>query len=268
MSSNDTTLCTTAGEYSRRTTWTIKNFNFLMQEVSSDENALYHPKLNIRINPSEVTIWNIRCDPNDGIGSGGSRMRLRVYPTGSFTSRIHASVAAKLLDSAGTSKSLGKVTDWFDANDYGLEVNFAHEKLLSSAERLMPGGTLTIYIEIKILPSLATVVHGTLQDAAPPTRVTPKNVFADMVDSFVDMKLNSILLIFENGEQKCHAFPLAARSDVLRTMLAADMREGNTGRIEMKDVRLETGRNLLFFLYNGWLDEGADFMGLLPLADQ
>jgi hypothetical protein len=36
----------------------------------------------------------------------------------------------------------------------------------------------------------------------------------------------------------------------------------------MKDVRLETGRNLLFFLYNGWLEEGADMMGLLNLADK
>jgi hypothetical protein len=25
---------------------------------------------------------------------------------------------------------------------------------------------------------------------------------------------------------------------------------------------------LLFFLYNGWLEEGADLMGLLPLADK
>jgi hypothetical protein len=36
----------------------------------------------------------------------------------------------------------------------------------------------------------------------------------------------------------------------------------------MKDVRLETGRNLLFFLYNGWLEEGVDLMGLLNLADK
>jgi hypothetical protein len=36
----------------------------------------------------------------------------------------------------------------------------------------------------------------------------------------------------------------------------------------MQDVRIETGRNLLFFLYNGWLEEGADLMELLPLADK
>jgi hypothetical protein len=36
----------------------------------------------------------------------------------------------------------------------------------------------------------------------------------------------------------------------------------------MKDVSMKIGRNLLFFLYNGWLEEGADLMGLLPLADK
>jgi hypothetical protein len=33
-----------------------------------------------------------------------------------------------------------------------------------------------------------------------------------MVDNFFDMKLGSILIIFEDGEQKCHTFPLAARN--------------------------------------------------------
>jgi hypothetical protein len=36
----------------------------------------------------------------------------------------------------------------------------------------------------------------------------------------------------------------------------------------VKDASLKTGRNLLFFLYNGWLEEGADLMELLPLADK
>jgi hypothetical protein len=147
----------------------------------------------------------------------------------------------------------------------------AHEDLLSSAERLMPDGTLTMYIEIKILPSWATVIHGSLQNvvpAQPAQALTPKNIFEDMVDNFVNLKLGSVLIVFRNGEQNCHAFPLAARSVVLRTMLMADMREGNTGRIEMQDVSLKTGRNMLFFLYNGWLEEGADLKGLLPLEDK
>jgi hypothetical protein len=93
----------------------------------------------------------------------------------------------------------------------------SHEKLQSSSERLMPGGTLTICFEIKIFPSVATVTHGSLQSVAPPpTRAvgasTQKNIFEDMVDNFVNMKLNSVLIVFMDGQQKCHAFPLAARN--------------------------------------------------------
>jgi hypothetical protein len=87
------------------------------------------------------------------------------------------------------------------------------------AERLMPGGTLSICVKISILPCMATLVHGSVQDGGPvpaPSRaltgVSPTNIFEDMVDNFFDMKLGSILIIFEDGEQKCHTFPLAARN--------------------------------------------------------
>jgi hypothetical protein len=129
---------------------------------------------------------------------------------------LNVAVAAKLLDSAGNKVPLKEVTGRYKVGTAQvLSVSMAHENLLSSAERLMPGGTLTIYVEIKILPSWATVVHGSLQNVdpvQPAQALTPKNTFEDMVDNFFDMKLGSILIIFEDGEQKCHTFPLAARN--------------------------------------------------------
>jgi hypothetical protein len=90
----------------------------------------------------------------------------------------------------------------------------------------MPGGTLTICFEIKIFPSVATVSHRIVQDAIPTNpapaafaaaAVAPsrKNFFEGMVDNFVDLKLSSVLIVFKDGEQKCHAFPLAARKNPL-----------------------------------------------------
>jgi hypothetical protein len=88
----------------------------------------------------------------------------------------------------------------------------------------MPDGTLSICFEIKIFPSLATVSHRIVQEtvvpttnpapAACPAAVAPrrKNFFEGMVDDFVDLKLSSVLIVFKDGEQKCHAFPLAARN--------------------------------------------------------
>jgi hypothetical protein len=189
MATNDSSLCSTAEEITRRTTWIIKNFDSLMQESSGE--CLEHPTLEIQINSSAETSsnWNIRCWPNNvGRRSGIRNMRLSVdlvlLPRNRFHTgaALNVAVAAKLLDSAGTSEPLGEATGWY--KHFVLDVLFAHEKLLSSAKRLMPGGTLTIYIEIKILPSAATVVHGSLQNVDPAQTaqaLTPKNFFEDMV---------------------------------------------------------------------------------------
>jgi len=93
----------------------------------------------------------------------------------------------------------------------------------------MPGGTLTICFEIKIFPSVATVSHRIVQENVVPTNPAPaacapaavapsrKNFFEGMVvDNFVDLKLSSVLIVFKDGEQKCHAFPLAARNALWR----------------------------------------------------
>jgi hypothetical protein len=89
----------------------------------------------------------------------------------------------------------------------------------------MPDGTLTICFEIRIFPSLATVSHRIVQENVAPSNPAPaacaaaavvapsrKNFFTGMVDDFVDLKLSSVLIVFKDGEQKCHAFPLAARN--------------------------------------------------------
>ncbi len=191
-----------------------------MQEPGDE--CLGHPTLEIQINPSQETRsnWHIRCWPNNVDRSGIRNMRFSVglvlVPRNRFHTgaALNVAVAAKLLDSAGTSEPLGEGTGWFKQGPV-LDVLFAHQKLLSSAERLMSGGTLTIYIEIKILPSSATVINGSLQNvdpAQPAPALALKNIFEDMVDNFVYLKLGSVLIVFQDGEQNCHAFPLAARN--------------------------------------------------------
>jgi BTB/POZ domain len=51
-------------------------------------------------------------------------------------------------------------------------------------------------------------------------------------------------------------------------MLTADMRERTSGRIELRNTKLHTGQDLLFYLYNGQIREESDLVGLLGLADQ
>ncbi len=46
------------------------------------------------------------------------------------------------------------------------------------------------------------------------------------------------------------------------------MLERKTGRIELLDVEVKTGKDLLFFMYSGKMKEGSDLPGLLVLADK
>ena len=61
------------------------------------------------------------------------------------------------------------------------------------------------------------------------------------------------------------------RSAVFKALLAAGMKERKSSRIELKNVKLATGRKLLYYLYNGRMKEGqeeSDLLGLIALADQ
>ena len=61
------------------------------------------------------------------------------------------------------------------------------------------------------------------------------------------------------------------RSAVFKALLAADMKERKSSRIELKNVKLATRRKLLYYLYNGRMkerQEESDLLGLIALADQ
>jgi hypothetical protein len=51
-------------------------------------------------------------------------------------------------------------------------------------------------------------------------------------------------------------------------MLTSDMSERTSGRIELRNTKLKTGQDLLYYLYNRQLRDGSDMAGLLALADQ
>ena len=87
----------------------------------------------------------------------------------------------------------------------------------------------------------------------------------EMVNNCVLFHTKNVILVQLRILNQSHV----KRSAVFRALLAADMKERNSGRIELKQIKLATGRELLYYLYNGWLkEEGSDLLGLLALADQ
>jgi hypothetical protein len=55
---------------------------------------------------------------------------------------------------------------------------------------------------------------------------------------------------------------------VFRAMLAPNMLEGRTGRIDLPDVEQETFQDLIFYLTNNYMRKDSDLMGLLDLSDK
>jgi hypothetical protein len=88
-----------------------------------------------------------------------------------------------------------------------------HSELLAEAENLLPENQLTIFAKVSI---------SVWSDIEMETRSTPslehQKESADclseiMLDNFVEIGGSSVLMVFEDGEQRCHSFPLAARED-------------------------------------------------------
>ena len=90
-----------------------------------------------------------------------------------------------------------------------------------------------------------------------------------MAQGFVDIGPSNVIFVYgeEEAEQLCHTFPLAAHSPVLRTLLTVNMLERSMGQIRMPDVNVDCGRQFLYFLYTGHVQEDANLLELLAAAD-
>jgi hypothetical protein len=49
-------------------------------------------------------------------------------------------------------------------------------------------------------------------------------------------------------------------------MLTTDMQESHTRRIELKDMSLQLGLQLLSYLYNGWVQPNSNMADLLEVC--
>jgi hypothetical protein len=87
---------------------------------------------------------------------------------------------------------------------------------MADADRLLPEDRLTLHIEIEILlkdvDSVATAANWPLATTA---QYSTDNLEGSMLEEFVDIPA-SVLLIFADGEQRCHTFPLVAREKNVR----------------------------------------------------
>ncbi len=105
-----------------------------------------------------------------------------------------------------------------------------HASLTANTDQLLPGGRLTLVIRIRLHASAATMVHDAKlgSDLRLQQKMVEKKLPAPdvedlcslMLDNFVDVGAN-VVLVFEDGDQKCHTFPLATRNGLTVTGVEA-----------------------------------------------
>ena len=194
-------------------TWAIKEYS-----GSNDEDFLSADSLKISSRSSgKKWEFQLKCWPN---WESNVHVYLRVQPVMSKTidGSVYASVAVKLLEKEGGHKLLKEVVHkcWDKDGAISCDVVASHQMLKDSADQLMPCGVLTICVEIQILPSIQTMNRSELttkpvSPAQKKTSSNKENIRETMLDNFLDIGPSSVILVFEDGEQRCHTFPLAAR---------------------------------------------------------
>jgi len=81
---------------------------------------------------------------------------------------------------------------------------------------------------------------------------------------------SDLAIVVEGTKINCHKFVLRCRSPVFSAMLAHDMQESSTRKIEIKDFSVETVQQMVYFMYQGRLKEGNDTftVELLQISDK
>ena len=160
-----------------------------------------------------------RCYPNgySELTTGSTVLEFVVIDVGkSLSSDIKAQVTLGMPDKNGELKAVKKaVLDLRKAVGKKKHCRFVsasvpHLWFKAAPERLLPSNRLTLCIEVEIL-------HGPTFSSISPTAPQLKHSASEncrltMLDTFVDIGPSSVVLVFEDGELRCHTFPLASRN--------------------------------------------------------
>jgi hypothetical protein len=195
--------------------WTIDNFLQLMDKYSTNR-AWGEPKLVSIPLPEaaqETATMTVVCTPRNSTGKAEFTIRIKFS---SLRCKPLTQVSIVLLDRTGSEKSWGTFLGK-EAHSYYTNLsrgNIHYDNLLSE-------GRLTILFKTRIW----LWPEGMEETNRSKLRLehhaeSAESLSSIMLDNnFVDLGGSSVLLVFQDGKQRCHTFPLAARENSLPLFL-------------------------------------------------
>jgi len=115
--------------------------------------------------------------------------------------------------------------------------------------------TLTLIFEITVFGETKKSIKYTEETEKKNEVQVPNFHYKKTVQDFESLLMSNyhadVIVTCGNKEFKCHKIILTCRSPVFKTMLELNMKEKESGRIEIKDMKLEVFEDLLKYIYCG-----------------
>lgn len=256
-------MSSTSASFNFSFNWTLSNFK------SCPDEFVRSPTFTA-IAPFNGIAWRLWVYPN-GVDSGSKGYVSLVLEL----VKSESSKRLKKLDTLVVNYKLGilnrtnKLIDFVQDEDdfaskvYGKAKFFLRCRLLADAENIFKyHDSITFRAEVIYSEHL-------LQQILPATdcsdfeQLLEKRAFADIVIKVIGDDLN------EMGSLSAHRAILAARSSVFEAMLTRDMVERRTNEIEINDLEFEVVKEMVSYIYTGFVNNMADYaVDLLFAADK
>ena len=231
-------------------TWNISNFISRTEEMV---NGTYLKSRNFTIK---------------GPGNKSTNMHVNMYPNGyDSESKDYVSVFLFNNDDAGDVFvscvfSVDTQKSQFDCHEIKANCGFGYHCFIKTNEiaSFLSNDTLSLIFEIKVIEKIGKVsIKAYHQD----------QLSEDLKRLFLNGEYSDMTITCGDRKFECHKNILASRSPVLKAMFETNMKEKNTGTVEIQNMTPEVLEKMLLYMYTGQVpDADSDANELLAAADQ
>merc|ERR1719187_829340 len=252
--------------------WTIENFGRKMERYKNGE-CLTSDTFKVEVEGVE-TAWKLETFPNGkqkvGEDTAGA-VSIFLYPANCQALNRPFSFAIGFVNEEQSRVMKGKGDHCFRDNQNGWGwLKLVTHQTLRGQDKLLPEEKLNILCVMKFKGQEETT-SGThkLNKVVKIDDDDDEEIGDDLLDMYNTGDFADVVLVCDQQEFPAHKAILGARSDYFRAAFRHDMKEKQTGKIEIVDVDKETIEDMLIYIYSGRvenLDEKAD--KLLPAAEK
>ena len=260
-----------------RVFWTIENFMDRKEEIGQ---SILSPSFRVKhTSGSKETKWQIQLYPKGHITDGQRLPRVSVFLRGiSDLRKDHVAVSVSIVDSHLNRIHEEKLlyqpnTEKLSEDEnmcYGDGIGFLSwdDLVMCESDVKMPGKGLTLEIKIDVDWNTEgelffedvdeDLSHEANQKKNNDSETKSKEeAVKDFGKMFESKEFCDFEILCDGKEFSCHQNILSARSPVFSAMLKNELKESESGKVSIKDVKQETMAEMLYFIYTGLVNETA-----------